>query len=294
MTMRFSGPREPWKREAPDRTWKQLLVAASEYVSTEDAQRIVEEVSGYSRGELVQSGDEQAPAVAAASVENMVTQRVSGVPLQYVLGSWGFRSLELFVDHRVLIPRPETEVVAEVAIAAARERTSPTVVDLGTGSGAIGLSIAVEVPGATVVLTDISDDALAVAKANVAGVGSAGSRVSLCAGSWFAALDKALMGTIDVIVSNPPYIAEDETLPDEVSNYEPRDALISGVLGTEHLTHLITEAPNWLRPGGLLVLEAAPHQLEALATLAKSMAFDVSIIADLAGKPRVLRAQLAQ
>src|SRR5581483_11962387 len=154
----------------------------------------------------------------------MVERRAAGEPLQYVLRRWGFRTLDLLVDPRVLIPRPETEVVVEVAIRELRRIDSrrPLVADLGTGSGAIALSIAVEVPDARVWATDASADALAVARANLAGIGSpAAKRVRIEQGSWFDALPAAFRGQFDVVVSNPPYIAAHEDLPPEVVDWEP-------------------------------------------------------------------------
>src|SRR5688500_2404619 len=153
----------------------------------------------------------------------MVERRAAGEPLQYVLGAWGFRSLDLYVDRRVLIPRPETEQVVEVALAELRAlgAAKPLVVDLGTGSGAIALSIAPEVPTSQVWATDASPAALAVARANLAGIGRAAARVRLEHGSWFAALPKLLQGRVDMVISNPPYVADGDTLPPEVADWEP-------------------------------------------------------------------------
>jgi len=156
-------------------------------------------------------------------------RRESGEPLQYVLGSWAFRSLELMVDPRVLIPRPETEQVVEVALGEIRRHRRPVVADLGTGSGAIALSVVAEVAGAQVWATDTSEAALAVARANLAGLaGMAATRVRLARGSWFSALPAELRGRLSVVVSNPPYVADAEvaSLPAEVAEWEPREALV--------------------------------------------------------------------
>ncbi len=148
------------------------------------ARRIIEEASGWDGAELAPHLDDPPTEATMAHLDHMVARRLSGEPVQYVVGRWDFRSLDLMVDHRVLIPRPETEEVAGLAIDEARRFTAagiaPTVVDLGTGSGAIGLSVAVEVPEAQVHMTDASTDAAAVARANLTGIGgSADARVDL-------------------------------------------------------------------------------------------------------------------
>ena len=164
------------------------------------------------------------------------------------------------VDRRVLVPRPETEVVARTAIdevvrLGARRgahdpwggaATSFPVADLGTGSGAIALALARELPDAEVWATDVSDDALAVARANLAGVGSAATRVRLESGSWFDALPEALRGRLRLVVSNPPYVAEHEVadLPADVADWEPRQALVSGPTGLEAIEAILAGAAS--------------------------------------------------
>lgn len=288
MTMRFSEANDGWARSGDKTSWNDLLNTSTD-VDSGDVLRIVESVSGYSRGELTQFGQEFAPSVAVARISAMIARRSKGDPLQYVLGSWGFRKLDLFVDSRVLIPRPETEILAEVAIEAARQFSEPVVVDLGTGSGAVALSIASEVKGSQVVATDRSLEALEVARANLAGIGTSARQVQLLQGDWFEALPANLNGKVNVIVSNPPYISSSEALPDEVINFEPRDALIAGELGTECLSHIVETASDWLTPNGFVVLECAPHQTNFLVELASELGFDTEIIRDLAGKERVVR-----
>jgi release factor glutamine methyltransferase len=199
------------------------------------------------------------------------------------------------VDPRVLIPRPETEQVVEVALAELRAAagTGPRLaVDLGTGSGAIALSLAVEVVTASVWATDVSSDALAVARANLAGVGRPGARVRLTEGDWFAALPAELAGRIDLVVANPPYVATADPLPAEVSDWEPEGALVAGPTGMEHLARIVAEAPGWLAPSGSLVLELAPHQAGAMVGQARSAGFATADVRpDLAGRDRVLVAR---
>ncbi|MEA2843311.1 MAG: release factor glutamine methyltransferase [Actinomycetota bacterium] len=268
----------------------------------DEAWFVGEEASGWDRAELVRRFDEPAPERLAAYAESMVDRRVAGEPLQYVLGRWGFRGLDLMVDRRVLIPRPETETVVDVALdelrrtfAAAGDRAAgpPFVVDLGTGSGAIALAVATEVADALVWATDVSDDALAVARANLAGSGSAvGPRVRLATGRWFEALPDALRGRVDLIVSNPPYVAEGEALPPEVAEWEPRPALVAGSTGLEAIGEVVGGARGWLARPGALVVEVAPHQAEAAAAMARETGLvDVEVRDDLAGRPRVLVAR---
>jgi release factor glutamine methyltransferase len=223
----------------------------------------------------------------------MVERRESGEPLQYAVGRWGFRHLDLLVDHRVLIPRPETETVVGVALDELKSLgPAPTVVDLGTGSGAIALSVAREVPDAHVWATDVSADALAVARANLAGLGGrAAPRVRLVEGSWFRALPPLLRGHVHVIVSNPPYVSEAEVadLPPEVARWEPMSALIAGPTGLEQIEQIVAEAPAWLTRPGALVVEIAPHQVDAAEALARDAGFvDVDVRPDLVGRPRAL------
>ena len=231
-----------------------------------------------------------------ARLDSMVRRRRAGEPIQYVLGHWAFRSLDLLVDGRVLIPRPETEVVAGVALDEL-DRVSGdgtgTVVDLGTGSGAIGLSVAAERPGTRVVLTDTSDDALAVARANTAGLGTAGATVTIHAGSWFDALPAELRGRCDVVVSNPPYVPATARLPESVERWEPGSALRSGPDGLGDLIHLVDGAGPWFRPGGALVIELDPDQVDAVVARADLHGFATEVRPDNAGLDRVLVARAA-
>lgn len=272
-----------------------------------EARFLVEHVAERSRADLALALSEPAPARAVAGLVGMLERRVQGEPLQYVLGSWSFRGIELLVDRRVLIPRPETEVIAEVALeeavalGARRDPgadpwamgvTSFVAVDLGTGSGALALVLAHELVDAEVWATDVNVDALDVARANLASIGLAATRVRLGEGSWFDALPSALRGTIGLVVSNPPYVAAGEPLPSEVRDYEPHGALVSGPTGLEALTMLIEQGREWLASPGTLVCEIAPHQAEHLIELAHRCGYtEVEVRPDLAGRPRVLIAR---
>jgi release factor glutamine methyltransferase len=275
-------------------TWAELLADVEQRLASPiDAHRIVEEACGDDwRVRL----DEPVSGRAGAYVERMVERRLTGEPLQYVVGRWGFRTLDLLVDRRVLIPRPETESVVEVALEALKSLPAkPTVVDLGTGSGAIALALAAETADARVWGTEQSPDALAVARANLAGLGRAATRVRLVEGSWFDALPPLLRGTVQLAVANPPYVSESEVpdLPPEVAHWEPRQALVAGPTGLEDVEAIVSAAPAWLARPGALVVELAPRQAEAAVVLAFAAGFtEVEIRPDLAGRPRALYARV--
>lgn len=269
-----------------------------------EASFLVEHVSGYGVAEWPKIAEEQPPARAYARLMPLVDRRAAGEPLQYVLGSWSFRGLDLMVDRRVLIPRPETEQVVEVALDEAERRglrrvrrrvshapTEPSVAiaDLGTGSGAIALALEAELPDVVVWATDANPGALDVARANIAGC--AATRVRIAGGSWFDALPETLRGRLELVVSNPPYIAEHElgALPEEVAGFEPHEALIAGPTGREALEHLLKHAREWMVHDGVLVCELAPHQADAVAERARAHGYvEVTVRPDLAGRPRVL------
>ena len=278
-----------------------------------EARWMVERVSGYDGVELVVGEHEDATTAATAHLDDMLDRRIGGEPLQYVLGHWQFLGLDLFVDRRVLVPRPETELVALTAIEEAERLelrrgrgdlwsgsvASEVVVDLGTGSGALALALASELPDAEVWAVDVSDEALAVARANVAGVGgAAATRVRVASGSWYDALPEELRGRVRVIVSNPPYVSEPEvaSLPPEVAGWEPYHALVSGPTGLEALAAVVAGAPEWLdRGGGALVCELAPHQASDVVALARAAGFDdVDVRPDLTGRERVLVARTSR
>jgi release factor glutamine methyltransferase len=265
-----------------------------------EARFIVEEVLGSaaSAGQVVRPDDVDAIRALAA-------RRRAGEPLQYVFGHWAFRTLDLLVDPRVLIPRPETEQVVEVALAEARRigGVAPTIVDAGTGSGAIVLSLATELahqfPGGRCWATEASADALAVASANLERVrhGHGGSMlpVTFVQGSWLDPLPPVLRGSVAMVVSNPPYVATGEwpDLPEEVRR-EPKLALVAGAgtdgtAGLREVEDVLTQAWTWLARPGAVVIELAPQQADAAVRVARSTGYgDVRVERDLAGRPRAL------
>jgi release factor glutamine methyltransferase len=275
--------------EARSPTWRSLLADATARVGAADARRIVEEASGWHGAGHVLHLDDASTPLTHATWQRLVERRATGEPLQYVLGSWSFRQLDLYVDRRVLIPRPETEVVAGQAVDAVHRLGARTALDLGTGSGAIALSLAVECPGVHVWATDVSHDALEVARANLAGVGHAATRVRLAQGDWFDALPSDLRGVADVVAANPPYVADTDALPSEVEAWEPTIALRAGPTGLEAIARIAQQAPAWLRPGGVLVLEIGETQGQAARELASAAGFtEVAVLPDLVGRDRVL------
>ena len=278
--------------EADGTTWRTLLDEATAALGDRaEARRIVEEASGYNGADLVVGLDVTATNRTLAHFDAMVERRRAGEPLQYVLGSWGFRRLDVHVDRRVLIPRPETEVVVEHALSVIDELSAAIVVDLGTGSGVIALSIAVERPQVSVWATDVSADALDVTRANLAGIGAPATRVRTAHGDWFDALPVDLVGAVDVVVANPPYVAEAEPLPRDVADWEPRTALVAGPSGLEAIERILADAPAWLRVGGAVVLEIGETQAAAAQARAEASFDRVTVHRDLAGRDRVLIAR---
>jgi release factor glutamine methyltransferase len=281
--------------------WRELrhesierLRAASVDDAEQELRWIVERASGRTAAEQVAALDDAVTEREVRFVDQMVARRATGEPLQYVLGRWAFRTLDLFVDRRVLIPRPETEVVAGLAIDALAALDRPALaVDLGTGSGAIALSLAAERwPHIEVWATDRSPAALEVARANLAGLGRRAGVVRLVEGSWFDALPEAHRGGIDLLVSNPPYVAADDPLPLEVAEWEPSDALVSGPTGLEAIEQIVADAPGWLRSEGVLVIEIGEQQGTAARDLALGVGFaEATVHPDLAGRDRVLVAR---
>lgn len=266
-----------------------------------EARWMVEQVAGRPWASLRRSDEVLSPG-SRLRLACMIRRRLQGEPLQYVLGTWQFRGLDLIVDPRALIPRPETEQVVGAALReidrlAARDTggRKVTAVDLGTGSGAVALSLASERTGVQVWATDASSDALEVARANLAGAGGfVRTRVRLVGGDWWGALPEDLRGRIDVVVSNPPYVSsvEMDLLPAEVRDWEPRPALEAGESGTEAIEAILRPAREWLARDGVAVIEMAPHQADRAVDIAVEAGFaEVVVEPDLAGRPRALVAR---
>jgi len=271
-------------------------LARTSDVARSDAAELLSRLLGAGRGDLRALGARVLTPAEAARFEAWLVRREAGEPVQYVTGRAAFRHLDLAVDRRVLVPRPETEGLVEAVLevfAAERERwPAPRVLDLGTGSGAIALAIADECAEAAVTATDASPDALALARENAALCGLA-ERVSFAEGRWFGAI--APDERFEAVVSNPPYIAESEAdaLPADVREWEPESALFSGADGLEALREIVDDAPRHLVAGGLLALELDETRAREVAAWLEG-AHDwasVELRDDLAGRPRVLLAR---
>jgi release factor glutamine methyltransferase len=245
-----------------------------------DAEWLVAHVIGGSRTDIY-AGERSLDEPEVRRLRVLVERRRAREPLAYVLGEWGFRRLILAVDPRVLIPRPETEVLVERCLELLAGVDAPRVLDIGVGSGAIALSIADERPDALVVATDASAGALAVAELNKRRLAMDG-RVELRHGDLLAGAE----GPFDLVVSNPPYVAPDEVagLPPEVL-CEPREALV----GSGRHEAVAAAARKVLAPGGVLVLEVGDDQARAVAASLNELGYGaVATTLDLAGRERVV------
>jgi release factor glutamine methyltransferase len=252
-----------------------------------EMERLAMTATGRSRAALladpVTDGEERARLGA------LVERRLAGEPLQYLEGRIPFGPVELQVDRRALIPRPETEQLWELAVdLLGRAGPGTPLVDVGTGSGALALALKHAFPSAPVYGTDLSADALALARENAA---ANGLQVVFLQGDLLDPLPAALRGRVELIVSNPPYVPEAEwaALPGEIRLHEPREALVAGPEGTEVLSRLAAEAYWWLGVGGWLVCEIGETQGEAVLGLFG--AYEREVRPDLAGRPRFLVAR---
>lgn len=239
------------------------------------------------RADLYAGMDRPVMVSQAAELDKMVASRCSGRPLQYITGVQGFRKLALKVGPGVLVPRPETEMLVERCLELLTGVQDPAVADLGTGSGAIALSLATERPDCRVWATEISEDALWWAETNLKLAGL--DNVRLGFGDLFSPIPGSEKGSFDLIVSNPPYLSQEEfaKAPPEVREHEPEMALLSGDKGLATCIRIIREAYQWLKPGGTLVIETAgTSQYDDLRIFLARRYDDVKITSDLTGKPR--------
>jgi release factor glutamine methyltransferase len=211
-------------------------------------------------------------------------QRCHGVPLQYLTGEQQFFDLVLGVAPGVFVPRAETEVLVERALEVVPEEAEPSVIDVGTGTGAVALALKRFRPNARVLATDVSEDAVMVARANAS---RHSLDVEVFLGDLLEPVPDDLRGAVDLIVSNPPYVTREEydTLPKEVRS-EPYEALVGG---TDVHRRLATEAPGWLRPGGWLVVEMGAAQGSEVLEILSGSLERVEVLSDMAGRDRVVR-----
>jgi release factor glutamine methyltransferase len=232
------------------------------------------------------------------ALEKLIQRRISGEPLQYILGHQEFWSINFKVDPRVLIPRPETEVLVEQSLSILSEKPfeeNPSVLEIGTGSGAIAVALAKEAKNIFLVATDISRDALVLARENAKSAGVQ-DKIQFVNGDLFGPFRFSKeRGLFDLILSNPPYIIRSEipSLAEEVREHEPAIALDGGEDGLEIYRRLISQAPFYLRDGGWLLLEVGQGQAEIVAEqMEGSKSFsEPHIQPDLSGLERVVKAQ---
>ncbi len=253
------------------------------------AELLVGHVLGCDRMRLLTTDRKPVEAQAAATVESLLRRRVQGEPLQYLTGVQEFRSREFHVDPRVLIPRPETEDAVEACRELALGR-SARIADVGTGSGCIAISLALEMAGVQMVGIDLSADALQVAAANARRLAPEAS-IEWLQGDLLQPLDNG-RAPLDLIVSNPPYVtaSEHRGLAPEVRDHEPQDALVAGATGLEVIRRLVDAAPRHLVPGGWLVLEIGLGQWSAVRQMIRSsMSYrEPAARPDFQGIPRIV------
>jgi release factor glutamine methyltransferase len=278
-----------------------LLTATAEWLGGRgsesprlDAEVLLASVRGCQRIMLYTAFDEVVADEPRARFRELVRRRGAGEPVAYLVGVREFFSLPFAVSPAVLVPRPETEGLVVRVLDLVKQAAAARIVDVGTGSGAIAVTLAKHQPRAVIAASDIAPAALEVARANAQRHGVA-DRVTFVAADLLA--DAALDGPWDVIVSNPPYVRDDEYagLPKDVREYEPRGALVGGLRGVEVIERLAAQAAERLAPGGWLVLEAGPTvAAEVEAILARTPGLEPApTLPDLAGRPRVFQARKA-
>jgi release factor glutamine methyltransferase len=293
------------RRLGADEQWTvlRLMLWSADYLQRKgverarlDAEYLLAHVLGIGRLEMYLQHERPLRPDELDAFRPLLKRRAAREPLQYVLGRQAFRTLELEVGPGVLIPRPETEQLVEVVLgwARAQERGELTALDIGTGSGAIALALLDEGPFTSVVATDASAAALGVAARNREIVGAM-ERLELRAGAYLEPVGRE--ERFDVVVSNPPYVAEGEraSLAPEVADWEPAEALFAGADGLDALRRIVAESPRALRDGGLLALEIGVGQAEAVLTLVREHGAyrGEKVREDLSGKERVVTATRA-
>ncbi len=259
------------------------------------AQMLAAHATGLTRIELYTSFDKPLSENERTVLREAIQRRLACEPLQYIIGRTGFRYLELAVRPPVLIPRPETETLVELVL---HYLSEPLILDIGTGTGAIALSLLHELPGCKLVATDIDPAALSLAELNAEQLGledAESDSLKLLHDDLASSLinNKTCHGTFDVLVSNPPYIPteEYESLPAEIKQFESRGALDGGADGLDTFRRLAQQAVILLKPGGLLAVELHEDTLEEAAAFVRSLPYhEVRIHKDLTGRNRFLAA----
>ncbi|KYC28857.1 N5-glutamine methyltransferase, modifies release factors RF-1 and RF-2 [Sterolibacterium denitrificans] len=263
------------------------MQAAAQRIGRLEARLLLQHLSGLSASALVAHPEYPLDAAVAAAYAALVARRAAGEPMAYLTGRREFYGRDFFVAPGVLIPRPETELLVELALAKVAGIAAPRILDLGCGSGCIGISLALERPDARVTALDASGEALAIARRNAQALGA---RVELLESDWFAALaSRCGSERYHLIVSNPPYIAEaDPHLRQGDLRFEPLCALASGADGLDALRRIAAEAPAHLHPAGWLLFEHGFDQVGAARELLLAAGYGrIEQQRDLAGIVRV-------
>jgi len=276
-------------------TVRELLGRSREYLERNgvpspklDAEYLLAHVLAVPRLELYLDHDRPLEPAEVDSLRELVRRRGQREPLAYVLGSWSFYGLELHCDARALVPRPETEVLVERCLALLAGAAEPSIVDVGTGTGAIALALAARLPAARVTAVDLSSGALALAAENAA-LNDLADRVELLQGDLLAPVAGH---RFDLVASNPPYVAEGETVDPEVARFEPALAVFAEHAGRAIHERLAEAAPSALNPGGHLVVEVAEGQAPWLSEHLAGLGYTaVAVTRDLRGIELVVEAQ---
>jgi len=261
-------------------TVAQALRSAAQRIDRFDAEVLLAAVLGVERGDLLLQSD---ASFSPEAFEKHVVRRATGEPVAYITGHREFWSLDLLVSPAVLIPRPDSETLIEAALAACNNRPPATILDLGTGSGALLLAALSEWPHATGLGVDASPAALAVAADNARRLGFA-DRADFAPGDWGQGLGQRF----DLILSNPPYVEDAADLAPDVRDHEPAAALFAGVDGLAAYRMLVPQLPGLLNRGGVAVLEIGSGQAAAVSQVAAAMGFVIALRRDLAGHNRCL------
>ena len=261
-------------------------LAAASKNPRRDAEVLLARVLGWDQAALLAHPERILSPAELAKYESFLTRRAASEPIQYITGEQEFFGLLFEVSPDVLIPRPETEHLVEAVLERVVREAKVRIVDVGTGSGAVAVALAHALPRAQVTAVDLSPAALEVARRNAQRHGLS-QRMTFLQSDLLAAIDGA---EFDVVVSNPPYVAEGEVLEPQVSNYEPHSALYAGPTGLEIYERLIPQAGRVLRPQGWLMLEVGYGQQPAVEGLLRGWNA-VSFVRDLRGIPRVVQAQ---
>lgn len=268
------------------------LAAAGIASARLDAEVLLGHVLGKARGWLWAHPEAEVSAAEEARFRALLARRLGREPLAYLIGAWEFYGRAFIVTPEVLIPRPETELLVEAVLGWARAHGAGTVADIGTGSGAIAVTLAVEAPVLRIIAVDLSPGALAVARHNAQQHGVA-ARITFLEGDLLAPIRAAGLLPLDIIAANLPYIAEEEfpALMPEVREFEPELALRAGAGGLAIIRRLIADSPDALAPGGLLALELGLGQAAEVEQLLTARDWhDIRVITDYADIPRHLLA----